>query len=53
MTKPCFYFWCFSLVVNIIGLILNIIGLNFVNIVITIGYIGALILMKITMSGKS
>ena len=52
MTKPCLYFWCFSLVVNIIGLILSIVGLDVANTVLTVGYIGALLLMKIVMDGK-
>ena len=53
MTKPCRYFWIFSLVINILGLIINIIDINtnMVNVILSTGYIAALLLIKVMMDG--
>ena len=53
MSKSCRYFWIFSVIVNSIGLALNLVGpTNIANVILSVGYIAALFLIKVMMDGK-
>lgn len=53
MSKPCRYFWIFSVIINLIGLALNLLGpTNIANVILSVGYIAALFLIKVMIDGK-